>query len=1109
MTIRRDGWSPCNDLLRHGNGTTDQTWILRGGDGGFGGSGGQGGKGGDGGKKGKCSIIINNKLFKLGQKLNAVDGMNGANGLSGNAGQGGLKGRSAVGTWHTGVNPDNGWNCWPQYSPRYIEPARVSSGNSPNEINTANWIAASNVKIQNLNQALLHYKIFLTRTVGKHGLISEKLNNFKEYFDNLSVKDLNTTTKDLLEESDTLEIYFRKHSKQIDFAPFYYSLLRRIQNFASNKSPEKTPQETKVLEYLYAATLANIARLNTAAESLLIIDIKQYLRNLIGGNFAELHRLEANHLRRHYQELYQGEFDGKIAEANLLLNALKKDINSQQQLIEPRISSLKAEINQKIHKSSNDLIDLQAKRAELVNKLRMKAFFGVFSLIIQGIGMLLPPAGPIVAGVANAGLNLAMNPSAETLKTFASKVVDMKDQLGELPLPAESKKHEVDLFTKVQGLAKTAEPLIRDVRELLHQQNADDAELREIDGKIANVNAYIGELTIYLDTVPNALENYLEGMVHEVVSFQDALKDKSLAALDFNRLEIQRFFIAMKQNIKLTVAQFGNIEVFEEIANKMMEAMDVSTNLSMRIHEYRDHIAFASYIAHLQSAEVERIAVGPEYQPALERLRLNLQQSIVQEAYGRVVAAIKQWSFPFAEKFLEAIPNFEANDYDTMSRNLPLLLNTLINYETNITKMDDAIKLTVFDGAFIQPFYSWSYSNYPEKIEALLKGEKVILTSDVTSMPLDAVKFNKIGIRLKCKLAAQQAELDRVLNNNYKVKLIHNGISYYKFLDNVYQFTSNKPIEIEYSFRNVGNKPGWRNNTWDKMDNGEIVLSPYTSWVIQLAKLPTAREQKDLLTQFQKSIGDLKVSLVGSGSCVDSKEMVKFPQMQRYYLQFANLGSLNELGPDNKSSIRMANYIAQMGLFALRANSRRNPQLNIIGLKYKKIDPDGNCLFSSVDEYVNRGQQALRNIAADYIENHQDLQGIEYLELRPGQTLQQYLQALRANAWGGRVEICALMRILNRPIVVITNIDNRAVFYNKRDCEAYRNEPIFIYYNGVDHYDSLQLTKGFENRGREILNGLLVQSKGPARSLLLAAPSVKESEKGKVVDNTQRRKLNA
>ena len=145
------------------------------------------------------------------------------------------------------------------------------------------------------------------------------------------------------------------------------------------------------------------------------------------------------------------------------------------------------------------------------------------------------------------------------------------------------------------------------------------------------------------------------------------------------------------------------------------------------------------------------------------------------------------------------------------------------------------------------------------------------------------------------------------------------------------------------------------------------------------------------------------------------------------------------------------------------------PQIE--GLTYRITPGDGNCLYHAVTYYLgnNESMQSLRNLVATELENN-IAQYQEFITLLPECTIEKYITDIRINnAWAGDLEINLLMQLLNRPIIVIgpnRNILNQVHLNNFQPT----GEPIFVYFNNIDHYDALLLNGSREARG--ILTGL-------------------------------------
>lgn len=147
---------------------------------------------------------------------------------------------------------------------------------------------------------------------------------------------------------------------------------------------------------------------------------------------------------------------------------------------------------------------------------------------------------------------------------------------------------------------------------------------------------------------------------------------------------------------------------------------------------------------------------------------------------------------------------------------------------------------------------------------------------------------------------------------------------------------------------------------------------------------------------------------------------------------------------------------------------QRNASHNIAGLEYLNVPGDGSCLYHAVGLYVNQDQAYLRRIVAAHLEhNIHDYRA--YITLTEGQTLQSYLQGIRnGEEWADNVTIEVLMRVLNRPIVVI---GPEGSIRNPDDVQRYQGEPIYVSYNGHNHYDAYLRKDGYSSQ--DILNNLI------------------------------------
>jgi ankyrin repeat protein len=128
-----------------------------------------------------------------------------------------------------------------------------------------------------------------------------------------------------------------------------------------------------------------------------------------------------------------------------------------------------------------------------------------------------------------------------------------------------------------------------------------------------------------------------------------------------------------------------------------------------------------------------------------------------------------------------------------------------------------------------------------------------------------------------------------------------------------------------------------------------------------------------------------------------------------------------------------------------------------MALKYdltlQQVPADGHCLYHSIaafqpiyDNIPVQNYQTLRDLVAEEIENNSELKNKVEGEFAP------YLVGIKGTTWGGELEIKALSLKLNCPIVVFSTTIVQPLVYG----DDLPNQPIFLAYNGINHYNFLK-----------------------------------------------------
>ncbi len=145
-----------------------------------------------------------------------------------------------------------------------------------------------------------------------------------------------------------------------------------------------------------------------------------------------------------------------------------------------------------------------------------------------------------------------------------------------------------------------------------------------------------------------------------------------------------------------------------------------------------------------------------------------------------------------------------------------------------------------------------------------------------------------------------------------------------------------------------------------------------------------------------------------------------------------------------------------------------------IGLVHIPMRKNGDCLYDAVSCYLeDQDAASLRRIvAANLRHNLQDFR--DHITLPKDKTMDDYLNNIgQGKEWASHIEIEVLMRVLDRPIVVIES-NNQLVNPSAVDSGRFTGEPIFVYYNPRNnHYDGLILNG--KSDAQAVLDQLLQQ----------------------------------
>lgn len=394
------------------------------------------------------------------------------------------------------------------------------------------------------------------------------------------------------------------------------------------------------------------------------------------------------------------------------------------------------------------------------------------------------------------------------------------------------------------------------------------------------------KLKVFRKSIDSTLVPMIKNCHQDLIKFEQSLVSRSSANLDVAKWKVQDTLRNFKLSLQSSVQDFKVEAGIVECVNKLMTAFDVLINLYGRIQTYAEQERFATYLTDVYTADYANMDIdnNSEFKELVTELELTLWSDVVLSQYHNIVDAFKQAVFPFA--------NFYIDDYQLpqdveQSKNLAnlivsaidqirILQSRSIEYNlTSINEHDKDIVISDFNSATARmgPFYVWRQHDHPNSINDLLSGKPIYLLANIEDKKnLNAVKFNKIGIQFRSNDLSSENRIRTILKYA-EITLTHMGISYYRCGNDIYQIMhSNQTIRYTY---NDGNDPTEKNSVYSKIHDGNIMLSPYTMWHIQLEGID--------FTQLNELKNSIDIELYGHGTYIHRSTNICTNELRKFY----------------------------------------------------------------------------------------------------------------------------------------------------------------------------------------------------------------------------------
>ncbi|GFS38772.1 uncharacterized protein NPIL_616941 [Nephila pilipes] len=487
-----------------------------------GGDGGEGGRGGKGGYAGNITLLeLNNDDTKILKRIN--EGQVGNNGIGGKGGSGGRNGDDII----IEYNCPSSTHTWKlkERTSNNIEPSGKSGSGGTNDQGIQNPEKA--IMLNEHAQIINQYK----------GFLRENLNDrFKKYSLNAFLKDLDNNrnvknvynTLGLVDELQQIEKQFHALNQDMDFIPFYKSLLNRVNEYSEHPiKTESSVQYKKILGYLYTAILSRISNLKDHSESDLIVDIKAYLE-IVKGDIETLKNMQKARNKadiiKKYNKNYKSNVDSKIEEArNFIKNQISPEIKNINTDMDNNIDLLVSETVKLQNKAKEEKEELIKKKEKLEKALAVKGLFSFFKIVSQVVSFLGPVGSAIgsVIGTATSVSQSLVLDNQQGAKLPPGVVSNLKT-LGEQIKTIRNR--------KLEDLNKLLEELSRETRDYPEILGDTSDKVKNIKNKLNDIDRKIFDFKEIL-SLENELKKELKTTEKELKAQRNTMNQKTKRAL--------------------------------------------------------------------------------------------------------------------------------------------------------------------------------------------------------------------------------------------------------------------------------------------------------------------------------------------------------------------------------------------------------------------------------------------------------------------------------------------------------------------------------------------------------------------------------------------------
>lgn len=637
---------------------------------------------------------------------------------------------------------------------------------------------------------------------------------------------------DFVAELIVLETEYQQFNEHL-YIYFFESLLRQVKNYPADDSTNAT------LNFLSAAIFTRIHNIRNEFDSYLVINMNEYLRVIAESMNFDIKIVAKNIKQSHFAlatKTYKKTISDRIDEAQTFITTLRHHVGTRLEEMNANIISTQLELEKLKQQAQEKEEETSRKSEKLESELsNLRRGRAALTIASAAFGM-IPFVGPVLAGAGQVGV----------------------DQIND------------DIGTVQTKIAKN---------EIERDKN-----LKLLEETVKNQEKFDSKLTPLLEKLEN-----------EILRNKLNYSSKSQIGLEVSRYGLMQVFKEFVHYLKqITV---DSIEEVRLSIGQLEDAMQMMLDIYDRVQTYNQKSEMVDYLNALASGPATPNQRN-QANPVLTQLENFITTNLICTQYKKAINEITLFAFPFGDTYLATLQPrnlCEGTKFNVSSLEMLAAAHTQITHlslqistsDTTVNAQRDnhLVDATFNRDAGIGPFQRWSNAEHRNSIRKLLAGNEVIFSSEIqkTNIRRMAVKFREIGIAIRTHVAADQLQLDTVLDG-YEMRMKHMGLSYYRWHDEFYMIVSDASIELIKSFGKCNATHACHANAaYNKLLNGNAVLSPYTLWTMQLRPISSAWKSYDRLQRFADQVD---IDLEGTGTYVDERIKLDRNLIDKYYQKY-------------------------------------------------------------------------------------------------------------------------------------------------------------------------------------------------------------------------------